>query len=80
MDVLVGRRGYGLAGRADCVADDMLIFRRASEIARHSIKYKTPVCDLLKPIGWELPKHAEPPKDLTANELATWVRNNAQEQ
>lgn len=54
-----------------------LIWRRASEVAYQSITYKTPVCALLKPLGWELPKNAEPPKNVTAEELAAWVRDTA---
>jgi hypothetical protein len=54
-----------------------LIWRRASEVAYQSITYKTPVCALLKPLGWELPKNVEPPKNVTADELAAWVRDTA---
>jgi hypothetical protein len=54
-----------------------MIWRRASEVAQTHIRDKTPVCALLKPLGWELPRNAEPPQGVTAAELAAWVRNTA---
>jgi len=55
-----------------------LIWRCASAVAKESLVQRVPVCALLKPLGWEIPRGYEPPEDPTAKELAEWVREVAQ--
>ena len=55
-----------------------LIWRCASAVAKESFNHRVPVCALLKPLGWEIPRGFEPPKGATEQELAAWVREVAQ--
>jgi hypothetical protein len=56
-----------------------LIWRCATQAAKDSMRNRVPIQDILKTTGtgWEIPEGFEPPEDLTAKELATWVREVA---
>jgi hypothetical protein len=56
-----------------------LIWRCATQAAKDSMRNRTPIEEILKATGtgWEIPNGMEPPEDLTAKELATWVREVA---
>lgn len=56
-----------------------LIWRVASKAARDSMVSRIHVTEILKQIGtgWGLPPGVEPPDDLTAKELAVWIRELA---
>ena len=54
-----------------------LIWRVASQAAKESMRNRTPIEEILKATGWEIPNNMLPPEDATAKELATWVREVA---
>ena len=56
-----------------------LIWRCATQAARESMRNRIPIQEILKATGtgWEIPDKFEPPEDMTAKELATWVREVA---
>ena len=43
------------------------------------MRNRTPIEEILRATGtgWEIPEGFEPPEDMTAKELATWVREVA---
>lgn len=84
MDVLVGRRGYGLAGRSDRVADGMLIFRRCMLVAMLTEdappeKTEGIVLGALAAVGYTVPTPipANVKNDVAA--LTLYIRNYAHE-
>ena len=84
MDVLAGRRGYGLAGCPDCVADDMLIFRRCMLVAMLTEdappeKAEGIVLGALAAVGYTVPTPipANVKSDVVA--LTLYIRNYAHE-
>ena len=54
-----------------------LIWRVASQAAKKSMQNRTPIEEILKATGWEIPDGRQPPEDATSKELATWVREVA---
>ena len=81
MDVLAGRRDYGLAGRLDCVVVGMLIFRRCMLVAMLTEdappdKAESIVLGALAAIGYTVPTPI-PKGDLVA--LTLYIRNYAHE-
>ena len=81
MDVLAGRRDYGLAGRPDRVVADMLIFRRCMLVAMLTEdappeKAESIVLGALAAIGYTVPTPI-PKGDLVA--LTLYIRNYAHE-
>lgn len=54
-----------------------LIWRVASQAAKESMRNRTPIEEIIKATGWEIPNNMQPPEDATAKELATWVREVA---
>jgi hypothetical protein len=56
-----------------------LIWRCATQAARDSMRHRVPIQEILKHtvVGWEIPDDMQPPDDLTARELASWVREVA---
>lgn len=81
MDVLVGRRGYGFAGRPNCVVAGMLIFRRCALVAMLAEdappeKAESIVLGALAAIGYTVPTPI-PTSDVGA--LTLYIRNYAHE-
>jgi hypothetical protein len=58
-----------------------LIWRCAAKAAKESMVNRISIHEVLKATvtGWEIPPEVEPPEDLTAKELASWVRETARE-
>jgi len=56
-----------------------LIWRCAAQAAKESLRNRIPIQEILKTtvMGWEIPNDMQPPDDLTARELASWVRDTA---
>ena len=56
-----------------------LIWRCATQAARDSLRNRTPIEEILRATGngWEIPEGFEPPEDMTAKELAAWLREVA---
>jgi len=56
-----------------------LIWRCASQAAKESLRNRIPIQEILKTTGtgWEIPNDMQPPDDLSARELASWVREVA---
>jgi hypothetical protein len=59
-----------------------LIWRCAAKVAKDSLRNRTPIQEILRTTGtgWEIPKGIEQPDDMTAKELAEWVRDKARPQ
>jgi len=81
VDVLAGRRGYGFAGRLNCVVADMLIFRRCMLVAMLTEdappeKAESIVLGALAAIGYIVPTPI-PISDVGA--LTLYIRNYAHE-
>ena len=56
----------------------MMIWRCAAKIAKDSMIYRKPVEELLSAMGYGVHERAEArDEDMTAKELAEWVRRNA---
>ena len=82
MDVLAGGRGYGLAGRPNCVVANMLIFRRCMLVAMltedaPAEKAESIVLGALASVGYTVPTPIPVPilQDVVA--LTLYVRNYA---
>ena len=43
------------------------------------MRNKTPIAEVLRATGWEIPEGVEHPEDPTSKELAAWVREVAVE-
>lgn len=56
-----------------------LIWRCAAKAAKESMRNKTPIAEVLRATGWEIPEGVEHPEDPTSKELAAWVREVAVE-
>ena len=58
-----------------------LIWRCAAKAAKESMVSRVDIHEVLKTTvsGWEIPPNVEPPEDLTAKELASWVREVARQ-
>lgn len=56
-----------------------LIWRVASKAAKESMRSRIPIEEILKTTGtgWEIPAGVRRPEDMTAKELAVWVRETA---
>ena len=56
-----------------------LIWRCAAQAAKDSLRHRVPIQEVLKNTGngWQIPAGVEVPDDLTAKELAEWIRNMA---
>ena len=56
-----------------------LIWRCAAKAAKESLRNRTPIQEILQTTGtgWEIPMGIEQPEDLTARELAEWIRHKA---
>jgi hypothetical protein len=84
MDILAGRRGYGLAGRADCVADGMLIFRRCMLVAMltedaPAEKAEGIVLGALAAVGYTVPTPIPAHVKSDVVSLTLFIRNYAHE-
>lgn len=79
MDVLAGRRDYGLVGDSNRVLADMLIFRRAMLVAMLTEdappeKAESIVLGALAAVGYTVPTPI--PQDVVA--LTHYIRNHAE--
>lgn len=56
-----------------------LIWRCATQAAREAMRTRTSIEEILRATGtgWEIPEGFEPPEDMTAKELAAWLREVA---
>lgn len=54
-----------------------LIWRCAAKAAKDALINRVPINEVLRPVGWEIPREVEQPDDMTAKELAAWVRDHA---